>query len=59
MARVHTRKSSRFCTLESVLALQVKPEDIRLETLKDEAGNDIPHVLGAGAHGKARLLDIA
>ena len=59
VAHAHTGKCSRFCITESVLALQVKPEDIRLETLKDEAGNDIPHVLGSGAHGKARLPDIA
>ena len=31
-----------------VFTVQVKPEDIRMETLKDEAGNNVPHVLGSG-----------
>ena len=44
-----------MCVLSVCTSLQVKPEDIRLETVKDEAGKDVPHVLGSGAHGKACL----
>ena len=38
--------------------MQVNPDDIRLESVKGEAGHAVPYVLGSGAHGKARLIGV-
>lgn len=43
---------------EIVSSVQVNPDDIRLESVKNEAGVAIPRVLGVGAHGKVRQLDV-
>ena len=48
------RNSAAFGCHEFYPSVQVNPDDIRLESVKDEAGVAIPRVLGVGAHGKVR-----